>query len=224
MTYEEFRSTEQRLLSERFREKVHDISSNGFKPAFVEDLGAYSIALRYGPRATNLVGELSTAINNIVESSVRYGVSNCHSTFGVYGTKTDGSFSPDSGILDTLSSIVDKSLPEKGEIVLYQGEWLTNENTQIAAGVSGEGYYNTALKIIENAKKEGIEVGMPWASHMSIARPQTGGNPDQARKVLEQMAITPSIGLVRPLHIDVGYVTHQGEDFQFHTNSRFDIV
>ena len=195
MNIQEFLAKQEQVY-DKFRSSSEQIQREGVKPHGLNGKGGYLIAFRHPDEIAEAAGTFST---NLGER-----------------------FSPDLGVLNRLVSAVRETGRLAAPTIEYN-EWLFNQSTLIAAGTPNEAFLEISQRIVDSAKKESLELRLPWGAHITIARftrPQTYDELAGFRSFLENAAL---LGTSRPACIDVGHMTFKEDTFEFTSYERFEL-
>ena len=218
MNIQEFLAKQEQVY-DKFRSSSEQIQREGVKPHGLNGKGGYLIAFRHPDEIAEAAGTFSTNLAQFSPLMV-FHPGNIHTTISDY--QLGVRFSPDLGVLNRLVSAVRETGRLAAPTIEYN-EWLFNQSTLIAAGTPNEAFLEISQRIVDSAKKESLELRLPWGAHITIARftrPQTYDELAGFRSFLENAAL---LGTSRPACIDVGHMTFKEDTFEFTSYERFEL-
>lgn len=216
----DFSNNQESVLEKGGFKDTNSILNKGLAPNIPNNQGAYIIAFRHSKKITKEIEHFSRTLA-VNFPSIIYDESNIHTTISTYGL-TDN-FTCDSALISILTeSVKDTYKNLETPLVQYTG-WLLNQNTGIATGTPNIGFINNISSIIENAKKKGIDLKMPWGSHITVSRFNCTPPTNDITNLLSYFSNAQPLGLSKLESIDVGYFNLSSKGFFFYTCERFNL-
>lgn len=206
----------------KFIEKQNQIYSN-FENSSIKEKGTipsdvvingtieYLIALRHSDKVNEEVARFSERMGKEIPI-LEYKAEDLHTTFT--NKPFEESEEIDESFLEKLCLGVSKIRNLKTFGIFYN-KWLYNENTIILKGNAPKEFYYLSKGILNNLKGGGIELRMPWASHMTGARFNEKINAEELKGFFKLMGEAPIIGESIPKSIDVGIIKLDKNNFDF---------
>jgi hypothetical protein len=215
--YNEFIS-KQNSIYQKFIDAQEKILVEGLNKHQLSSKGVYMLYFVHPLEISQRVEELSKNISTIVPAII-YSAPNVHTTISDYdGPKVN--FEPNEDILKKLSMSVNSASKLIQPKIVYDG-LLTNQDTVIIRGNPDSNFLETASSVINNAKTRGIELRMPWGSHITTARLNDKIMDNTQIKTLLDYVNSKDNGrfISEPTHIGVGYglFSEDGSSFKVNT-------
>jgi hypothetical protein len=156
--------------------------TEGLRPdlALVERKGGYVIALIPSFAVKSQCVRLWGNYPAVCDNYARYFSPQLHTTLSDYGVKPgyDPSFDPNKD--ETLKRLTNVALEvwmgiHSPVCCRYEGI-IFDQSTVIAKGIPDASFVDLASKLVEEGKRQGVELRMPWGAHITLARAckQTG--------------------------------------------------
>lgn len=172
-------------------------TQDGMKPdpVITDRKGGYFIGFSLHQSVTEQVAEFASRAKALVPSLVVYQESNLHTTIsdlGVTANFVPGASKDHDLILQKLSRAVTATQSLRyGVGCSYKNGFIFNQTTGILRGVPSESFLAYAELAIAKAKEEGIELRLPWGSHVSFARTSEVVTAEDAVKLAKLCKIFP---------------------------------
>jgi hypothetical protein len=148
---------------------------------------------------------------------VRYTEENAHTTLTAIESPLFG-FEPTQGLLDRLSRAAEAvAAGILREVVIDFREWLATEDSVIVAGYPTSAFWEVGEHLQSAGLREGLELRMPWAAHMTAVRFTSSQEGEAVGHLLGLVRQGPVFGVSRPVAIDVGWFRLSGEGYELHT-------
>jgi hypothetical protein len=201
----------------------------------VDPQGAFLIAWRFPEKTTQLVNEFSQEVMKATPA-IHYGPENAHVTLSDHNLRRGqdviiaSAHNPeDEATLDTLTAAVKTALENTGKqlvsgcAVTFE-EMLTNRKMIIAAGTPTESIWQLNQEVLAASQDLGIDLKGTWGAHMTTSRFTEDRPPEEVGKLMQVVHDAPSLGLVVPSSLDVGYFhTDPQNGFVFTPYERFEL-
>lgn len=158
----------QKGIYEEFREDIIGVCNKGLIPNMPDYHGGYSICWRHDDSIIEKVSEVATGIGDYVNSVVYDNKNTLHSTITYIAFSSPDLF--DKRKMDLIVKVVENVVDDLKKPLIDYTEWLMNYDTVIAAGVADRNFFHSAKLIIDAGKEVGLDLRMPWGSHITVAR------------------------------------------------------
>jgi hypothetical protein len=212
---------QEKMLSiyQGFDDARKKIETEGMKPDSVvtEKKGAYIIALNPQPLMLKQIAIFAERLREVAYGRlVAYDWRDMHTTLSDY--KLAANFEPDESpdheqILDKLSLIANRARSIRQYVhCAYEGGAVFNQSTGLVKGIPNEAFYVYAQAVIEEGRKSGLELRMPWGAQITFARVKEEIPAETALKLLDLCKGSNFSQTLRYGSIDVGWFTAGPED------------
>jgi hypothetical protein len=217
MTFKEFQKKQESIYS-KFR-NTSQIQQEGIVPGLLNQ-GGYIVLFKHPSHITEKLTEFSEKVDQVIPS-ITYNAQNAHTTISDYGIEIN--FTPDIEKLQALSNIICREIPLLKPCSIDYKEWLLNQSTGIAAGYPNEQFYNNVQQIINSAKKQGIELRIPWGAHMVSNRFKEKQSPEETSELIKLFQDSNPLGISKPVSIDISYFDFNPEKFDIKKYETFSL-
>ncbi|MDO6683690.1 hypothetical protein Q4551_15470 [Oceanobacter sp. 5_MG-2023] len=132
------------------------------------------LILRYPDSLTRLLSQASANIGQIIPA-MSYGADTLHTTLAT-GSKLTQRTENEANALEIQANqwFMNQGQPlaqtRLANVCIGFTDWLYNSNTLIAASKANAGFWQLAEALVESAQQAGIELSMPWGSHITVSR------------------------------------------------------
>lgn len=218
MNYLDFITKQNRIYGE-FRD-TSKVMTEGIAPKIFENEGGYIIGYRHHENIVDGVEEFSEKVSKIAPS-IKYHKDNLHTTFATY--KVSNNFQIDKYVLEKLSNIINSNISLIKEVEIDYSEWLIDQTTGIVGGMPNKEFFENGEIIVEAARKEDIELKLPWGAHITTNRFLETIPKEQLVELISLFKNSKPLGISKPKYIDVGYFNTTPKEFRFNVHKRFEL-
>jgi hypothetical protein len=183
--YQEFLETQKQRYDSWFSGNA--LREGGSKPSKIvlNPIGEYIIALKHPSHINEKIARFVERINEEIPS-VKYSEHDLHTSITTYGqtpVKSISDFQPDKKLLEKLVASTSGVKDLSGPSIIYEG-WGFNADTVIVKGVPSYHFLDISQKVVEKGKKQGLELRMPWGSHITATRFSEELSPEELKGFL----------------------------------------
>lgn len=218
MTTDDFKTflEKQDTLYKDFHAAQKELTETGLEPK-VKPVGGYLIFYRHNDDINRRVEEVSEAIAFAVPS-ILYTENIVHTTISDYDVRKG--FEPDDQVLNKLAWTA--RMTQSHPVPDFDfAEALANRDSAIIKGYADEFFHMAARHLADEAKKKGLELRMPWGSHITASRFVSGGTRQGIENLVQVVEEVPSMGTSRPVSLNVGYFQLSERGFDLTTYESF---
>ena len=109
-------------------------------------------------------------------------------------------------------------------MIIYHN-WGFNSDTVIVKGTPSYHFLDIAKRVVGNGKKQGLELKMPWAAHITATRFSEEMSPEELQGFFKLMQEAPQVLSGNQIkRLDVGYITLDKDEFKFNTVEQFKLI
>ncbi len=201
---------------ERISREGQSLSFLRPRPFVSDPVAGYLVAFRHRPEVT---GPFSAFTRRLAQAApcLRYDEGNAHTTLAVCGEAPLSQFRPDEDVLARLRRAVAGIDPEvrRGVAIDFR-EWaLTADAVLVLGRPTTDLFWQAAEQLRRAGVREGLELRVPWAAHMTAARFTEAREGEVVRGVRELLRQGPALGRSRPA-VEVAWYECGGAGFRLH--------
>ncbi len=209
----------------RIYDEFRDLSAvreKGLLPNMPDYLGGYLVCWRHEDNVVAKVKEMSDKVSSRVKSIVYDNQLTTHTT--ITDLESGPNFVYDEYKMRMLIKTVEEVVDRLNESVIDYREWLMNQDTVIAAGMADYNFYLAGKIISESGKRNGLNLRMPWGSHITTARFLEKKTGEEVGYLIDLIKKSKPIGLSVLRKIEVVLAEHDiGKGLSFKVFKSFDL-
>jgi len=155
----------QREIYEKFSQD--QLKNEGTMAHDLNGKGSYLISYQHKGEVAEKLAEFSRKIGEEVKS-MQYPLGVLHTTISDYDLREG--FTEEEEIVDKLNFSLMGVYKKLDPVTIEFPKWLVNKGGIVLSGNPSKSFYDNAVKITENSKNYGLDLRMPWGSHVTVAR------------------------------------------------------
>jgi len=206
----------QKEIYGEFEEDIIGVQKNGLRPNMPDYHGGYSICWRHDDDIIEKVKGVADNVGSYVGSLIYDNKNTVHSTityiaFGAPDLYEEQKMDLMVRMVENVASVLKKPL-------IDYTKWLMNYDTVIAAGLADKNFYYSARMIVGACRKLGLDLRMPWGSHITAARFLEKKNGNEVSDLINYVKQVKPVGKSKMSLLEVcktEYQKNEGVKFMF---------